>query len=124
MCNSKLRWGKGDGKSNHIYESKYGNTRPMAETIARGMTEIPGTEVILNELKEVNLKKLADFDVLLVGLPSHMGRPTRGISKFIDKLGKLELKDKAFAVFDTYMGKDYEKAVKKMEKQISEKAAA
>lgn len=27
-----------------------------------------------------------------------------------------------FAVFDTYMGKDFEKAAKKMEKRISEKA--
>ncbi|MCP8309116.1 MAG: hypothetical protein H3Z54_10565 [archaeon] len=26
-----------------------------------------------------------------------------------------------FAVFDTYIGKDFEKAVKKMEKQINEK---
>ena len=29
---------------------------------------------------------------------------------------------KKFAVFDTYMGRDFEKAVKKMEKRISEKA--
>ena len=35
---------------------------------------------------------------------------------------QLVLKGKPIAVFDTYMGKDFEKAVKKMEKQISEKA--
>ena len=35
---------------------------------------------------------------------------------------KLGLKGKPIAVFDTYIGKDFEKAVKKMEKQITEKA--
>jgi len=104
-----------------IYESKYGNTRLVAETIAEGMREVPGIETILNELKEVDLNQLTGFDVILAGSPNHMGGATRGIRKFIDKLGKLDLQGKMAAVFDTYIGKDYEKAVKKMEKQISEK---
>jgi flavodoxin len=58
----------------------------------------------------------------LIGSPNHFGGPTRGPKKFIDKLGKLPLKGKMFAVFDTYIGKDFEKAVKKMEKRINEKA--
>ncbi len=51
-----------------------------------------------------------------------MGGPTGGIKKFINELGRLEVKGKYAAVFDTYMAKDFEKAVKKMEKQIVEKA--
>ena len=51
-----------------------------------------------------------------------MGGATRGIKKFIDKLGKLKLEGKLVAVFDTYAGGEYEKAVKKMEKQLGEKA--
>ena len=50
-----------------------------------------------------------------------MGGPVGGIKRLIDKLGKLELKAKWIAVFDTYLGEDFEKATKKMEKRIGEK---
>lgn len=105
-----------------VYESKYGNTKRAAETIVEGMKEAGEVEASIKELKGVNLEKVADYDVILVGSPNHFGGPTRGIKGFIDKLGKLRLKGKMFAVFDTYMGKDFEKAVKKMEKRIGEKA--
>ena len=105
-----------------IYESKYGNTRLVAEKIAEGMGEVSGIETALNELKEVDKNQLADFDAILIGSPNHIGSATGGIKKFIKELGKLNLSGKAVAVFDTYLGKDFEKAVKKMEKQIGEKA--
>jgi flavorubredoxin len=90
----------------------------VAELIIEGMNEINEIEASLKEIKEVDLKTLSDYDVIIIGSPNHMGGPTRGIKGFIDKLGKIELEEKMFAVFDTYMGKDFEKAVKKMEKQI------
>jgi len=104
-----------------VYESKYGNTKLVAESIIEGLRGVSGIETVLSELKEVGLNQLTDFDVILVGSPNHMGGATRGVKKFIDKLGKLNLEGKLAAVFDTYMGKDFEKAVKKMEKQISDK---
>jgi flavorubredoxin len=85
------------------------------------MKEVSGMEATLNELKEVDTEQLAGFDVILVGSPNHMGGATRGIRKFIDKLGKLSLEGKQGAVFDTYAGREYEKAVKKMEKQLTKK---
>jgi len=105
-----------------VYESKYGNTKLVAETIIEGMSEVEGTETALRELKEVNLDNIIEYDAILVGSPNHFGGPTRSIKKFIDKLGKLPLKGKKFAVFDTYIKGDFEKAVKKMEKRINEKA--
>ena len=105
-----------------IYESKYGNTKLVAESIIEGMREAPEMEIVLNELKDVELNQLAEFDAIVVGSPNHVGKATRGIRKFIDKVGKLNLKGKLVAVFDTCFDKDYEKAVKKMEQQISEKA--
>ena len=104
-----------------VYESKYGNTRLVAETIIEGIREVSGTETVLSELKEVNLNQLSDFDAILVGSPNHIGNATRGIRKFIDKLGELNLQGKLTAVFDTYLGGDFEKAVTKMEKRISKK---
>ncbi len=104
-----------------VYESRYGNTRRVAETIIKGIEEASGVETFLGELKKTDLNSIPSYDVVLIGSPNHMGGPTRGIKIFIDRLGKLQLEGKRFAVFDTYIGKDLAKAVKKMEKQISEK---
>ncbi|TET43017.1 MAG: FprA family A-type flavoprotein, partial [Dehalococcoidia bacterium] len=104
--------------------SKYGNTKLVAETIAEGMREVEGIETVVSEVKEVDLKKIPDYDAILVGSPNHIGGPTGGIKRFIGKLGKLPLEGKLFAAFDTHMasmGKDFEKAMKKVEKRISEK---
>ncbi len=104
-----------------VYESKYGNTKFVAETIIEGLKKVKGIETVLSELKKVDLNEIPDYDAILVGSPNHLGGPTRGIKKFIDKLGKLNLKGKMGAVFDTYMGGNFEKAAKKMEKKINEK---
>ncbi len=104
-----------------VYESKYGNTKLVAETIIEGLKKVKGIETVLSELKKVDLNEIPDYDAILVGSPNHLGGPTRGIKKFIDKLGKLNLKGKMGAVFDTYMGGNFEKAAKKMEKKINEK---
>ena len=105
-----------------IYESKYGNTKLVAETIIEGMREISGVEAVLGELSEVDLNQLNEFDAILVGSPNHIGNATRKIRKFIDGLGKPNLERKLAAVFDTYIGNDFEKAVRKMEKRMSKKA--
>jgi flavodoxin len=111
------------GKIIAVYESKHGNTKLVAESIIEGISEIEGIEAVLSELKEVDLNNIVNYDAILVGSPNHFGGPTRSIKKFIDKLGKLNLKGKMFAVFDTYLGTDFEKAVKKMEKRINEKVS-
>lgn len=103
------------------YESKYGNTKLVAEKIVEGMKEIGKIEVLLSELKEVDLNKIPNYDVILIGSPNHFGGPTRGVKNFIDKLGKISLEGKLFAVFDTYIKGDFEKAVKRMEERINEK---
>ncbi|MGB9683605.1 MAG: flavodoxin family protein [Candidatus Bathyarchaeales archaeon] len=105
-----------------VFESRYGNTKRVAESIIDGINGVGGVEVSLKELKEVDFKGIPSYDAILIGSPNHFGEPTRDIRGFIDKLSELTLEGKKFAVFDTYMGKDFEKAVKKMEKRISEKA--
>lgn len=77
-----------------VFESKYGNTKKVAETIIEGMREVEGIETVLTERKEVDFNTIVDYDVILVGTPNHMGRPTREIRKYIDKLGKLNLEGK------------------------------
>ena len=103
-----------------VYESKYGNTKLVSETIIEGIRQVAGIETILSEISEVDINRLIEYDAILVGSPNHMGSATRSIRKFIDKLESLNLKGN-FAVFDTYMAKDFEKAAKKMENQITKR---
>ena len=104
-----------------VYDTKYGNTKLVAEKIMEGIGEVAGIETAISDVKDTDPKKAADYDTIVIGSPTHFGGPVRGIKKFIDKLGELALKAKQFAVFDTYTEGDMGKAVKKMEKRISEK---
>ena len=76
------------------------------------MRAVSGIERVLSELNEVDQNQLTEFDAILVGSPNHMGGATRGIRKFIDSLGKLNLEGKLAAVFDTSFGRDFEEAVR------------
>ena len=93
----------------------------MAEEIAEGIRETEGMEVVIDDVEVVDLQWAVDYDIILIGSPNHLGGPARTIKRFIDNLSRLNLKAKWFAVFDTYLGGDFEKAVKKMEKTIKEK---
>jgi flavorubredoxin len=103
-----------------VYDTKYGNTKLVAEKIVKGMRKVEGIETAIADVKEVNLEEAASSDAVLIGSPNHVGRPARGIDAFIDKLGKLDMKTKWVAVFDTHMASDT-RAHAKMEKRISEK---
>ena len=107
-----------------VYDTKYGNTKLVAEKTVEGMKKVEGIETTISDVEKTDPEKAADYDAILVGSPNHFGGPVGGINRFIDKLGKLDLKAKWIAVFDTYIDKDFEKAVKKMEKRIGEKLPA
>ena len=104
-----------------VYDTKYGNTKIVAEEILEGLREVEGVETAISDVEEVDLGRVADSEAILIGTPNHMGGPAWTIRKFIDKLGKVDLKAEWAAVFDTYLGGDFEKVVKKMEKRIREK---
>lgn len=103
-----------------VYYTKYGNTEKVAKLIAEGINSTNGHEVVVENVKDVKLKKEASYDLILMGSPVHFGKHVGSIKKFIDKLPKSPIKVKAYAVFDTYIKTDFESGVKKMEKQISE----
>jgi flavorubredoxin len=104
-----------------VYDTKYGNTKLVAEEIVKGIEDVGEIETAIGYVKEVDLERVADSDAILIGAPNHMGGPSWTISGFIDKLGKVDLRAKGFAVFDTYAGKDFEKAVRKMEERINKR---
>ena len=105
-----------------VYESKFGNTRIAAEAIIEGMKEIPGIEATLCQPKAVDLSSIPDYDAIVIGSPTHVGRPTWGIRRFIGKLGKINLEGKMAAVFDLRINPDPGQAVRRMEAQLADKA--
>ncbi|MGZ4862724.1 MAG: flavodoxin family protein [Halobacteriota archaeon] len=107
-----------------VYESKYGNTKRVAETIVEGMKRVTGTETTLSEVKDLDVNTIASYGAIVIGGPTHFGGPTRAIKKLINKLSSFSSESKQFAVFDTYLGGDFEKGIKKMERIIGENAPA
>jgi len=105
-----------------LYESKYGNTKRVAETIAEEIKRVSGMEATVTALNDIDVNDIANYDLILLGGPTHFGGPTRGVRKFIDALGKRNVNGKYVAVFDTYLGEDFEKGVRKMEEQIRAEA--
>jgi len=113
-----------------VYYTKYGNTEKVAKLIAEGITSTESNEVIVNNVKDVNLKKEASHDLILIGSPVHFGKHVGSIKKFINKLSKSQLKVNTYSIFNTYMGEDpetteegicyYKKMLDKMENQLKE----
>ena len=106
-----------------VYDSKYGNTKIVAEKIGEGLNEVEGVKSTVSYAKKTKPEILSDFNAVLLGAPNHMGKPSRTITKFVDQLAKTNLKEKKFAIFDTYFGRprNFEKAMKKLEKIVERK---
>ena len=103
-----------------VFDTKHGNTQQVAELIADGINSVEGNETEVVNVKDFELSENKTYDLILIGSPNHVGSHVKSIKKFIKNLSGASIKASSFAAFDTYMSKDFEKAVKKMEKQISE----
>ena len=103
-----------------IYDSKYGNTKIVAENILEGIKQVEGIDAVICYAKEVDPQKITSYDALIIGAPNHMASPSRTMKKFVDKLAELNLNAKSVAVFGTYSGRVRitDRAVKKMEKIV------
>ncbi len=54
-----------------VYDTRYGNTKLVAENIAEGMREVAGVEVSIGCVKDADLGKLLEADMLVLGAPNH-----------------------------------------------------
>ena len=99
-----------------IYDSKYGNTKIIAENILESLKQVEGIEADISYVKDVDFQRIVCYDALIIGAPNHMGRPSRTIQKFIARLAEFNLNAKNVAVFGTYSGRlrPVDRAVKKL----------
>jgi menaquinone-dependent protoporphyrinogen IX oxidase len=82
-----------------VYQSKWGNSRQVAEAIARGLEEV-GHEVTAEPVG--SLKELSQaHDFIVVGGPTRMGRAYGPIKRFAKRKVTGEWAGKPFATFST-----------------------
>ncbi|MFW9951108.1 MAG: flavodoxin family protein, partial [Candidatus Thorarchaeota archaeon] len=105
-----------------VYETKFGNTKKVAETIAEGMQEIAQIKIEVINVNEVEISRVHDFDAIIIGSPTWGGNSPKPIRNFINELADLQLKEKYYAVFDTNNNLRFlSNLVKKLEKRIDKK---
>ena len=80
-----------------VYDSVHGNTEKIAKAIGDATTG----EVEVLRVGEVNSSELKTFDLLIVGAPTHGGRPTQPIRDWLDKVPALAFEGTNVAAFDT-----------------------
>jgi len=90
-----------------IYDTTYGNTKKIGETIAETLKQ-SGIEVDLFYVKDV--KKLKDYDFLVLGSPTKFGTMSFTIKFFLGKIKSEDWVNKPFAAFDTENPENVEQA--------------
>jgi flavodoxin len=81
-----------------IYDSVYGNTKQIADSIA---SELAGSR-LMNVL-EIEPKMLNEFNLIIFGCPTHGGNATKDMGRLIKSLEPDSLKGKKVAAFDTWI---------------------
>jgi flavodoxin I len=80
-----------------VYDSVYGNT----EKIARAVGSALGPDARVMRADGVDPADLESVDLLVVGSPTHGGRPTEGVQGLLGKLEETLPKSTRVASFDT-----------------------
>jgi len=91
-----------------VYDTSYGNTKTIAETIAETLKE-SGIEVDLFDVKDVKKLSAKDYNFLVLGSPTRFGTMSFAIRGFLGKVKTEEWMSKPFAAFDTQNPENIEK---------------
>ncbi|MBS7616338.1 flavodoxin family protein [Candidatus Bathyarchaeota archaeon] len=80
-----------------VYDSVYGNT----EKIANAMGNAIASEAKVVHVANADPSELKKFDMLIVGSPTHGGRPTSPVQEFLNKILISNIEGIKVAAFDT-----------------------
>ena len=105
-----------------IYDTTFGSTRLLAESIAAGIREAGEIECVLKNIKEFEQSEISTFDGILFGSPIHVFQATRGIRGAVKKATKVGLDGKLIAAFQTHQDDRHNAiALNKIESMIEER---
>jgi flavodoxin len=80
-----------------VYDSLYGNTQAIAQSIGEAL---PGDVEVL-QVAQVNPADLEAVDLLIIGSPTHGALPTEAIQGLIERIGAPSCEGARAATFDT-----------------------
>ena len=103
-----------------VYDTSYGNTKTIAETIAETLKE-SGFEVHLSHVKDVKELNAEDYDFIVLGSPTRFGTMSFAIRGFLGKVKSQEWMNKPFTAFDTENPENIEKKEGSAAEKIAEK---
>jgi len=103
-----------------VYDTSYGNTKKIAETIAETLKE-SGIEVDLFYVKDVKKLSTKDYDFLVLGSPTKFGAMSFAIKFFLGRVKSEEWMNKPFTAFDTENPENMEKEEWSAAEKIAEK---
>ena len=111
-----------------VYDTSYGNTKIIAETIAETLQE-SGIDIDLFYVKDVKKLTAKDYTFLILGSPTKFGTMSFAIRSFLGKVKSEDWMNKPFAAFDTENPENIERAVSENKEwsaaeKISEKLRA
>ena len=103
-----------------IYDTSYGNTQKIAETITETLKE-SGIEVDLFDVKNVKKLSRKDYSFLVFGSPTRFGTMSLTIRSFLGKVKEEEWTNKPFTAFDTENPENIENKEGSAAEKIAEK---
>jgi len=103
-----------------IFDSKFGNTEKIAEALSEGMKK-EGLNVDCVRIENVDLNKLAEYDMLAIGAPTQWFGISKPMKEFLKKLANVNLQNKKAFAFDTKLSEGRSgSAAKGIEKQLKQ----
>ncbi len=103
-----------------IYDTSYGNTQRIAETISGTLKE-SGIGADTYSVKDVKKLSADDYDFLVLGSPTKFGTMSLTVKGFLGKVKSKEWANKLFAAFDTENPENIEKKQGSAAEKIAEK---
>jgi flavodoxin len=82
-----------------VYDSKFGNTKKIAEVIAKSLKKRYSVQV--KQVSEFEEKDFEDVELFVAGAPTQGFRPSPDMKKFLKEIPNGNLKGKKVAAFDT-----------------------
>lgn len=83
-----------------IYDTQFGNTAQIAQALSSGMNE-QGLSVDCVKVDTVQIETLPEYDLLVIGGPTHGFSMSSPMKTFMKKLEHMDLRDKKAFAFDT-----------------------
>ncbi len=101
-----------------IYDSRFGNTKKIAESLELGLQEC-GIHTVCLSTKDIVIDYLKEYDLICVGAPTEKFGASDAIKEFLAKLRYVDLSGKKMFAFDTKVSPGiFGSAAKYIEKEL------